>query len=246
MGEILLEPMKTLFFVCACFGLLRATQTDAQITAEDWALLRDPGEPHQYRRLDGEIYNVVLAERWTNMGGIVVDVLTNTSLRWTNSAGKILLVSSNELVLEIWDVPSLRHFALLRAPDRGTWSRKFQERLFYGRMYPVGEFRWPGRAAWWQWTKMPAYDYGQVVSEYEVRRTLAVTNIVDDVTESRVAEWTRKQALSGQVWAQYDLGIRLRDGRGVAADPAQARRWLKAAADQGHDQAKAALSRLPP
>lgn len=233
--------MKTLLLLCAVVA-----RVEAQVPTEIWATLRQPDEPHQYRRMEGEIYNVVLADRWTNMGGIVVEVLTNASLRWTNSTGKILQVASNELVLEIWDVPSLRHFALLRAPDRGTWSRKFQEWLFYGRMYPVGEFHWPGRTSWWQFTKMPAYDYGQIVSENEVRLTLAVTNLVDEVTESRIAEWTRKQALTGQVWAQYDLGLRLRDGRGVVADPAQARRWLKLAADQGHDQAKAALSKLPP
>jgi len=63
--------------------------------------------------------------------------------------------------------------------------------------------------------------------------------------EDRVVSFQRQSALSGNRTAQYDLGMRYLQGNGVERDHEEARRWLKLAADQGHNRAEKELQRLP-
>ncbi len=53
-----------------------------------------------------------------------------------------------------------------------------------------------------------------------------------------------RQAASGDVGAQYALGVALLEGEGVAANPEKALEWLKAAAAGGHPEASALLAAL--
>jgi uncharacterized protein len=57
-------------------------------------------------------------------------------------------------------------------------------------------------------------------------------------------QWYGKAAASEDRSAQYNLGIMYRDGVGVAADRARATAWLRKSADNGLDDAKAALKAL--
>ena len=57
---------------------------------------------------------------------------------------------------------------------------------------------------------------------------------------------TRRRAEQGDADAQYNLGYRYVTGIGVPQDRAEAVRWLRLAADQGHTQAEDFLGRMPP
>lgn len=57
-------------------------------------------------------------------------------------------------------------------------------------------------------------------------------------------EWFRKAAEKGQVNAQYNLGVKLEAGQGVAKDMQQATYWYKKAAAQGHTSAQYVLKQL--
>ena len=82
------------------------------------------------------------------------------------------------------------------------------------------------------------------------RTTLAVSMLAltliapwalgQDLTE------TRRLAEQGDADAQYNLGYRYVTGIGVPQDRAEAVRWLRLAADQGHTQAEDFLGRMPP
>ncbi len=54
----------------------------------------------------------------------------------------------------------------------------------------------------------------------------------------------RKAADSGDADAQYKLGVRYEKGEGVSADPVEAAKWYKLAADQGNTLAAQALAAL--
>ena len=56
----------------------------------------------------------------------------------------------------------------------------------------------------------------------------------------------RRLAEQGDAEAQYSLGYRYATGIGVPQDRAEAARWLRLAADQGHTQAEDFLGRMPP
>ena len=82
------------------------------------------------------------------------------------------------------------------------------------------------------------------------RTTLAVSMLAltliapwalgQDLTE------TRRLAEQEDADAQYNLGYRYVTGIGVPQDRAEAVRWLRLAADQGHTQAEDFLGRMPP
>ena len=57
-------------------------------------------------------------------------------------------------------------------------------------------------------------------------------------------EFQKKRAAAGAAHAQFDLGIRYLTGDGVGKDLAVARKWLKAASENGHTQAKRKLAEL--
>ena len=53
--------------------------------------------------------------------------------------------------------------------------------------------------------------------------------------------WLQRSARHGNVQAQYELGIALREGRGTVQDFDEARKWLQRAAEGGDGRAQYAL-----
>lgn len=62
-----------------------------------------------------------------------------------------------------------------------------------------------------------------------------------EAIERRTIAFHQKRAQEGSASAQYELGLRHLEGRGVEKDEAQARKWLSASAEQGNNQAYAKL-----
>ena len=61
-------------------------------------------------------------------------------------------------------------------------------------------------------------------------------------------EWLASVQLSaahGEPEAQYDLALLYLRGHGVAHDPAEARRWLRLAAQQGHAPSVSLMTGIP-
>jgi len=61
---------------------------------------------------------------------------------------------------------------------------------------------------------------------------------------TQAAAWVMKAAIWGNPAAEYNLGLRFRDGDGVPADADEARKWLRKAADRGYSKAWTALDTL--
>jgi hypothetical protein len=62
-----------------------------------------------------------------------------------------------------------------------------------------------------------------------------------DAPAARYSAKLRRDAMRGDVQAQYDLARTLECGRGVKRNEADALKWLRKAADQGHVDAQGAL-----
>lgn len=104
---------------------------------------------------------------------------------------------------------------------------------------------------------VPCFDYGTPCdppppSPEEKAKQLAVESVraaakaADQAaTEGRLVKWQQEQADKGEALYQYKLGIRYRDGVGVAKDEAKARELLGKAAAQGEKDAITALAKLP-
>jgi TPR repeat protein len=54
-------------------------------------------------------------------------------------------------------------------------------------------------------------------------------------------KWLERAARHGNVQAQYEYGVALRDGHGTVQDYEGARKWIQLAADSGNGQAQLAL-----
>ena len=63
---------------------------------------------------------------------------------------------------------------------------------------------------------------------------------------SKAAEWVTKAAEAGYPPAQYNLGLRYKDGDGVTASTAEAEKWLNKAAAGKYRPARVALAKLLP
>jgi TPR repeat protein len=61
---------------------------------------------------------------------------------------------------------------------------------------------------------------------------------------AEAASWVAKAAEAGNSAAQYNLGLRYRDGDGVTANRAESRKWLRKAAAHRSRQAEIALKML--
>ena len=61
--------------------------------------------------------------------------------------------------------------------------------------------------------------------------------------EAEAVKWYRKAAEQNHAEAQYNLGWRYADGRGVPKDEAEAVKWFRRAAEQDHADAQAHLGR---
>jgi TPR repeat protein len=60
----------------------------------------------------------------------------------------------------------------------------------------------------------------------------------------RIIVFQKERAAAGKASFQYDLGVRYLEADGVEQDLEAARKWLSAAANQGHDQARQKLRQL--
>ena len=69
--------------------------------------------------------------------------------------------------------------------------------------------------------------------------TAAVIGVPKSATEEH--SWLQRSARHGNVQAQYELGIALRDGHGTVQDYEEARKWLQRAAEGGNAKAQYAL-----
>lgn len=69
----------------------------------------------------------------------------------------------------------------------------------------------------------------QAHAEDDSTATPNVTNVTTETLEQ-----TKNAAEQGDASAQYNLGLRYVDGRGVAKDSAEAAKWFRKAADQGN------------
>jgi hypothetical protein len=58
------------------------------------------------------------------------------------------------------------------------------------------------------------------------------------------ARWVTMAAEAGNAAAQYNLGLRYRDGDGVSADLRESKKWLRQAAAHRNPEAKIALQLL--
>jgi TPR repeat protein len=58
------------------------------------------------------------------------------------------------------------------------------------------------------------------------------------------ARWVAMAAEAGNAAAQYNLGLRYRDGDGVSADLDESEKWLRKAAAHRNPEAKLALQLL--
>ena len=65
-----------------------------------------------------------------------------------------------------------------------------------------------------------------------------------EATVKRIVEFQRKRAEAGSATAQYDLAMRYLKGDGVEKDLALAKKWLQAAAKNGHTLAPKKLEAL--
>jgi uncharacterized protein len=80
-------------------------------------------------------------------------------------------------------------------------------------------------------------DVGEIICRIYIRRAT-----LEDLANA--FEWCRKAGNAGNTWAQFHIANMLFDGNGHAADPADARVWMRRAADHGHELAKRDLAEM--
>jgi TPR repeat protein len=61
---------------------------------------------------------------------------------------------------------------------------------------------------------------------------------------TKAADWVTRSANAGSAAAQYNLGLRYRDGDGLPANEDEAEKWLGKAANQRYSNARLALETL--
>jgi hypothetical protein len=98
-----------------------------------------------------------------------------------------------------------------------------------------------GALAGWLVVRIPGW---VLMDVFERRRRRAISVIAEpDSGQSKAGQIGpihryRQKAASGDPTAQFALALIYRVGHGVEADPDEARRWLNAAAQQGHQSAQ--------
>ena len=73
---------------------------------------------------------------------------------------------------------------------------------------------------------------------------VVVISATKEEQEVKIIAFQKKNAADGLPSAQFDLGMRFLTGNGVEKNPATARKWLAAAAKQGHSEAARKLETL--
>jgi hypothetical protein len=92
--------------------------------------------------------------------------------------------------------------------------------------------------------------YGQkpklavVPNQPPVARKAAPPKQSAEETERKVLEFQKQQAEKGSGYAQYEMGLRYLEGRGVEQDAAKGREWLEKAALNGNSDAQRKLKAL--
>lgn len=87
-----------------------------------------------------------------------------------------------------------------------------------------------------------AMNYGEAMLNLALLHRFPPQGMSKD--EAAALEWIKKAAALGQADAQYLLGEAYREGKGVAKNADEARRWIEASAKQEHFQAERALATL--
>jgi TPR repeat protein len=68
---------------------------------------------------------------------------------------------------------------------------------------------------------------------------------MDSIEEKKKLQWQLERAEKGSDPAQFALGMRYLEGKGVEKDLKKARKWLEASAKQGNAEARKALAEHP-
>ena len=84
-------------------------------------------------------------------------------------------------------------------------------------------------------------DAGDVHAQNELGRIYYLGLFGVAKNEAASAKWYRLAAEQGDAAAQYNMGWRCADGRGVPVDKAEAAKWYRLAAEQNHPDAQAHL-----
>ena len=84
---------------------------------------------------------------------------------------------------------------------------------------------------------------GDAHAQNEVGKALFLGQLGLAKNEKQAVKWFRKAAEQNHADAQYNLGWRYADGRGVPKDEAEAVKWFRRAAEQDHSDAQAHLGR---
>ena len=90
----------------------------------------------------------------------------------------------------------------------------------------------------------PSNSAGAKSTVMVVPPVVVVTPATKEEQEAKIIAFQKKNAADGLPSAQFDLGMRFLTGNGVEKNPATARKWLEAAAKQGHTQAARKLEEL--
>lgn len=89
---------------------------------------------------------------------------------------------------------------------------------------------------------LPGAAAGRIRFQVDLANAYLKTNRPEDIQQA--LHWYRAAANSGDLFAQTELGVMLKSGRGVAVNLAQAREWFRRAAGEGYLPAMVLLAAL--
>lgn len=191
-----------------------------------------------YREIGGVTNHVWKSEGWYQMSGKVLQ-----------GKGGVALVSGDVWMWEdnkqrgFWDV----NFVVKNLP----WNLIDDDKLPQGVFAKyVGDIEYTTVLGAKKTVR--SFDYGKPVEgppEPPVLPPMVIKSKERLAQEAKVEanrlKFTLSQATNGVASAQYELGLRYLEGRGVEKDELAARSWLEKAAGKGHTYAKRALANLP-
>ncbi|MGV3771378.1 MAG: tetratricopeptide repeat protein [Verrucomicrobiales bacterium] len=89
-----------------------------------------------------------------------------------------------------------------------------------------------------------APSYRSATPSAAARPSKQATQVDRDANDQKLFQYQKLRAEKGSETAQYELGLRYLNGKGVEADPAKAREWFEKAAKGGNALAKKQLDLL--
>lgn len=186
------------------------------------------GAEEDYRKVGDKVYRIHAAKNWQYL------------------YGRVLQVVGTGLLVQLDDGPTV---ALKNYPDKVADG----DRVTACAMQ-IGTIQYTTVLGAVKTVR--AFDYGTPAEDPDAKRKAAAQAAQAERDRKAKAErdakayaaytlWLQQQASNGLAWAQYDLGCRYRDGKGVTADRSKAQQWIGKAAAQGHKNAKTALAEMP-